>query len=185
MNKFDFTASETLEFLPKNGIINVSDVQNLMKQKYYDDLLKNIHAYTIWQGSDGRWKSYIPDSSSSKGRKLIAKSSETALKEFLCAFYQGEKLLSEKNEKTLRSLYPEWLEYKKLHTNAASYILRIETDWKTYYNNTPIIDVPIKSLDKLTLDTWVHKLIHTYHMTKTQYYNVTVIMRQALLYAVI
>ena len=81
-------------------------------------------------------------------------------------------------------MYPEWLEYKRLHTNAEPYILRIQTDWKTYYNDTPIIDIPIRQLDKLTLDKWVHRLIQTHHMTKTQYYNVTVIMRQALLYAV-
>lgn len=184
MKEPTFTANEMLTFLSESDIINMGDVQELMAKKRYDDYLKKVHSYTIWQASDGRWKSYIPDASASKGRKLIAKSSETALKEYLCSFYKGTEQPSSQDGPTLRKLYPEWLEYKKLHTNAESYILRIQTDWKTYYDNTPIIDIPIRQLDKLTLDKWVHSLIQTHHMTKTKYYNVTVIMRQALLYAV-
>ena len=39
-------------------------------------------------------------------------------------------------------------------------------------------------LDKVTLDKWAHSLIQDNQMTKTEYYNVTIIMRQALEYAV-
>lgn len=60
MEKSTFTADETLEFLTKNDIINIGDVQELMAKKRYDDYLKKVHSYTIWQASDGRWKSYIP-----------------------------------------------------------------------------------------------------------------------------
>lgn len=60
---------------------------------------------------------------------------------------------------TLRNLYPRWLEDKKLHTNAKTYIFRIEADWNKYYLNNKIIDIPIKKLDKFILDEFVHKLI--------------------------
>ena len=44
---------------------------------------------------------------------------------------------------------------------------------------------PIPEADGvLMLDEWAHGLIKQYNMTKKQYYNVTVIIRQTLEYAV-
>lgn len=178
----NFSAEETMIFLTESGIINSGDVQKQMTKKQHKDFLKSVHTYSIWQGSDGRWRTYITSPSTSRGRKMVVRSSEDALEDFLFSYYQAQ--IEKPTEYTLRNLYPDWLEYKRLHTNAETYIMRIHTDWKTYYENTPIIDIPIKKLDKLTLDKWVHKLIKDHHMTKTKYYNVTVIMRQVLLYAV-
>ena len=52
-----------------------------------------------------------------------------------------------------------------------------------YYVGTEIIKIPLKKLSKLTLDKWAHTLIREHDMTKTCYYNVTTIIRQALDYA--
>ncbi|MDO5423172.1 MAG: hypothetical protein Q4F41_05545 [Eubacteriales bacterium] len=102
----------------------------------------------------------------------------------LADYYESRDETKQKEAVTLRTLYPRWLEYKKLHTNAETYIFRIESDWKKYYLDNPIIDIPLKKLNKLTLDEFVHKLIKDNSMSKKQYFNVTVIIRQALLYAV-
>ena len=80
--------------------------------------------------------------------------------------------------------YHEWLKYKRLHTTASTYITRIESDWKSFYVGTPIIKIPLKKINKLTLDVWAHQLIKDYDMTRKKYVNVQVIMRQALEYAV-
>ena len=85
---------------------------------------------------------------------------------------------------TLRDLYPEWKEYKSLHTNAKTTLVRMHSDWKSYYADDPICDRPIRLLSKAELDVWVHKLIKQHDMTKTCYYNVSGIIRQALDYAV-
>lgn len=49
---------------------------------------------------------------------------------------------------------------------------------------THIIKIPLKKINKLTLDVWAHQLIKDYDMTRKKYVNVQVIMRQALEYAV-
>ena len=84
----------------------------------------------------------------------------------------------------LEIFYHEWLKYKQLHTTASTYITRIESDWKSFYVGTPIIKIPLKKINKLTLDVWAHQLIKDYDMTRKKYVNVQVIMRQALEYAV-
>ena len=85
---------------------------------------------------------------------------------------------------TLEELYPQWIEFKSLHTPAETYITRIGREWKRFYEGTEIIRIPIRKLTKLRLDEWVHRLIKDNEMTSKQYYNATVIMRQALDYAV-
>lgn len=174
---------ELLDFALKSGIVNLGDVKERMNKKQKETALQK-HPYRIWQGADGRWRTHILDDTKKSGRKLLAKATEEQLKEALAAHYLAQDEGEQRKGLTLRRLYPEWLEYKRLHTQAETYISRINTDWNTYYQNTPIIDIPIRKLDKLTLDNWAHKLIQDHNMTKNQYYNVTVIMRQALTYAV-
>lgn len=153
------------------------------------DLLKaeiqKKHPYSISQGKgkDQRWRTYIPDKSSKYGRKLIVKATEEELYECLNTFYE-EKLLDKLLDKVnLEIFYPEWLKYKSLHTTAETYITRIESDWRTFYVGTPIIKIPLKKIDKLTLDVWAHQLIKDHEMTRKKYVNMQVIMRQALEYA--
>ena len=154
-----------------------------MNKTKLNELLKQ-HPYKIYQGNDGRWRIYLPDEGTRYGRKLIVKSSKDALHETLGHYYGNLQESNTENLVTLRTLYPRWLEYKRIHTNAETYIFRIESDWKKYYLSNKIIDIPLVKLNKLTLDEFVHTLIKEYSMSKTQYYNSTVIIRQALLYAV-
>ena len=186
-NKLHFpniSAEELLSYCIKSGIVNMDDVQDQMTKKFKETILKH-HKHKIWQGKDGRYRTHIDDSTAKSGRRLIVKTREEDLLEHLADFYSlddtgdsdGKEVL------TLEKLYPQWLEHKKLYTTAETYIMRIECDWKKYYVGTDIIKKPLKSLTKLSLDEWAHKLIKDHNMTKNQYYNSTVIMRQALDYA--
>lgn len=91
----------------------------------------------------------------------------------------------QKKIRTFRQLYPEWLEFKSVHTNSTSYLNRISLDWFKYYDADMdgLIDRPLKELTQLELDRWAHKKIQQYDMTKKQYYNMSVILRQGLEYA--
>lgn len=89
-----------------------------------------------------------------------------------------------RKEITLRELYPEWLEFKELHTNAQNYIWRIGNDWDKYYSRSGLIDVPIRNYKKIDLEEWAHRLVKEHDLSKKQYYNMAIILRQALDYAV-
>lgn len=167
----------------KNGIINLNDVQDEMTKKHREELLKR-HPYDIWQGKDTRYRTYIRDTSKPSGRRMIAKTHEEDLIDYLVGFYKKQGQGQTIKGYTLEMLYPEWKAYKELHTTAANYMRRIDNDWNKYYKGTAIIKMPIINLNKLTLDTWAHRLVQSYNMTKKQYYNSTVIMRQALDFAV-
>lgn len=174
--------NDVLQFLLDKGMINMDDVRDEMNKIRKNEILKN-HPYKIWEDKHGRWWTQLPDPTKKEGRRKVVKSRLDDLHQILYDYYGEGEPAPQKKPVTLRMLYPEWLEYKGLHTEAPTYITRLNADWKTYYLGTEIIEIPLKKLDRLTLDTWAHTLIKEHDMTKTCYYNVTTIIRQALDYA--
>lgn len=51
---------ELLKYALEHGMINVSDVQEQIKMNKRKELLEK-HPYSIWEGSDGNWYTYVPD----------------------------------------------------------------------------------------------------------------------------
>ncbi len=179
-----FSAQEMLSFLEDNGMISVEDVETMMMKKMVEKTIKDNHPYEIYKSKDGRWNTYIKDADNPRGRKRIVKTDLEDLMNYLYNLY-NDKSVEQKNRKlTLTDLYPDWLEYKALHTDAPTYIRRIERDWRKYYQNTPIARIPICKFDFLTLDKWAHNLVREHGLTKRAYFNCTIIMRQVLNYAI-
>lgn len=181
-NLSNISSEMLLQFLQEEGIIKIDDVEETMRKKELEKILKQ-HPYKITCCA-GRWQTYIKDDTQASGRKKLVKSTEEKLNIALYKHYKEQIEEAKRTNATLKLLYPEWKEYKSSHTTAQNYIRRINNDWEKYYRDSDIINKRIKDLDKLTLDIWAHRLIQTYKMSKTQYYNCTIIMRQVLDYAV-
>lgn len=164
------------------GIIDLGSVQEQMAMKKREKIL-NRHPYAWWEGKDGKWRTYVPDESKKNNRRLVKRNTEQEITDYIIDFYEEENKKETKGV-SLAELYPEWLGFKSLHTNATSYINRIVADWRRYYTSEKIIHTPIKELTCIQLDEWVHKTIKANNLTKKQYYNMTVIFRQVLDYAV-
>ena len=141
-------------------------------------ILADHHPYII-SFNGNRWQTHIADSSYPEGRQKIVRKNKQDLISVLYKHYG----LESQDGITLQELYRKWLSYKQLHV-AETCIPRIESDWKKYYKDTYIVSVPITSLTKIRLDTWIHGLIKQYNPTKTAYFNMSLIMRQMLDYAV-
>lgn len=175
-----------LQFLLQRFNLSLEDVHGLRENMKNTEIIqKHINEYSvIWQGKNGRWYTYLPDESKPGKRRLVPKSTEEKLHKEILAYYKEQTKEQSVKQLTLALIYPEWLRYKALHTEASTYIHRIDNDWNKYYVGTAIINVPLTKLDKVTLDKWAHGLIKAHTLTKTQYYNSAIIMRQALDYAV-
>ena len=187
------TNAEILEFITKSpddclqyrnadGSIDLDGVREMMvdieRNKIIDD-----HPFSISQGNDSRWRTRVLDETAKTGRRQIVKSTREKLEDAIVEHYLRTDERLTRIRMTLRDLYPKWLKYKALH-NAETYIPRIESEWNRFYKNSSIVDKPIRELKKLELDEWAHSLIREHDMTKTQYYNMSLIMRQCLDYAV-
>lgn len=177
--------SEILQYALSNGIIDILDVQEKIEMKTRQRLL-SIHPYSIWEGKNGLWYTYLPDETKDQNRALKKRRSEVKIEDLVVEYWKKEE---EKGfgvhtiPMTLTTLFPKWLKFKSAHTNSTSYIKRISIDWKAFYASDWIANTPITELDGVTLDEWLHVKIKKHEMTKKKFYNMSIILRQGLDYA--
>ncbi|MCI8718416.1 MAG: hypothetical protein HFH64_09685 [Lachnospiraceae bacterium] len=149
-----------LNYAISQGIINLDDVRNSMKEREKQRLLSK-HKYKIFQGKDGRWRTTLPDEDKKDGRKLIVKKSYESLIKVVIEYYatQEDNNINKEYFNTLRKLYPKWISYKEKHTESSTYIKRINVDWNKYYKDSEIVDIPLFDLTYLYIDSWIHDTI--------------------------
>ncbi len=177
---------ELLKYAVANGMIDLSYVQEQVEMNKMKELLAK-HPYKIWEGKDGKWRTYLPDEE--KGRKLLKRNSKQEIELCVVDFIQqnSEENIKKKiaNNITLQSIFPQWLEYKQIHTNSTSYIKRITADWHRFYViQQEFINMPLQKMTFVFLDEWAHSMIKRHNLTKKSYYNMSLILRQCLDYAV-
>lgn len=156
-----------------------AEVENMRDKKYLE-----THLYEIWQGTDGRWRTYLPDPTAKLERRLIAKSTRESLEKEIIRYYRSIDERVQAKRITLREWYQKWLDYKKLQTRSDMYVRKIDSDWSRYYKDSKLIDIPIVNLDYDTLQEWALRIVREKKLTKKQYYNMSLIIRQSLDYAV-
>jgi len=171
-----------LSALSNSDIMSTDDVLDMIEMKEKERILSQ-HPFEIWQASDGRYKSYLPDETKKNNRRMIAKKSREDLEKLIVDDYKRRNQKQPSEKMTLRKLYPEWFDFKALHASASTYMHRIDNDWKRFYEQDEIIDIPLETLDKLTLEAWALQKIRDGKLSKKQYYNATIIIRQAFFYA--
>ena len=88
--------NELLKYAVDNGMINLSYVQEQIEMNKRTELLKK-HPYKIWEGKDGKWRTYLPDEE--KGRILKKRSTENAIKDMIVEYYLQEAKNESKCEK--------------------------------------------------------------------------------------
>lgn len=164
--------------------IDIEGVQKILDMKKKEHYL-SMHTYKIWEDKNGKWFTYLPDETKTEKRRKVKKSTKEDLENAIVKYYKALENEEEQSKTTLRAIFPLWLEYKAAHTDASNSIYRYQSDWRRFYLTSPqIIDKPIAKLTVLELDLWIHNLIKEYSMTKTCYYNMSMIIRQCFDYAV-
>lgn len=189
------------------GIIDIADMRSKIEMVTRKELLDQ-HSYKIWSGKNNYWYTYIVKDSV---RKQIKRSSRIKLEDYLVEFYKNNISITDfitdtcnvsdklndnlnsiepcnntkkdKSKTLFKDLYKEWLfGYKCLHVSKAT-ISRIQYSYTKYYEKTYINDFYIEDIDNLILDIFLHKIIQDYDLDRKQYYNMSLILRQLISYA--
>ncbi|WP_349946719.1 tyrosine-type recombinase/integrase [Lacrimispora sp. BS-2] len=176
----DLSTEELLELIDMKKQLKK---ENAILQEHIENF------YHIWTNDKGAFLSYLPDFTKPKGRKPVTATTKEKLERKIINFYlerqqQEESQKEQERLSTVRNIYPLWLNIKGLETTATSYIRRIDNDWNAYYVNDSIIDMDIRTFTKATLKEWALNKVRDKELTKTQYYNMSMIIRQCLDYAV-
>lgn len=163
--------------------ITEDEVQEWMNQKEINKILAN-HPHEIWQNAKGRWLTYVPDETKPKSRRQISAGTKSALEAKIVDFYKSQTKASTARTLTMRILFPEWIANKALNEDIdPDTVRRNRNDWKRYYADDPIVDIPLQDLTTEKLSDWVKKKIASYEMGAHKFGNFSLIIRQMMDYA--
>lgn len=100
-NICDNNNSELLNYISKNGMIDLAYVQNEINMQKRKELL-NRHPYKIWQGNDGYWNTYLPDNL--KGRVRKKKKTQDEIENLVIEYWKEEIY-----NPTVKEVYLDWI----------------------------------------------------------------------------
>ncbi|MBP5310617.1 MAG: site-specific integrase [Lachnospiraceae bacterium] len=154
--------NDLLIWYSENGIIDLDDLLANGKEASVNKIIKQFHKYDIFQGSDGRWKTYIKDDSYKGGRRLIVKKDRDDLIFALLDHYNS------KPSYTMQSLWVEFETYRSSLQKTNT----IKEDIKAYqkfYMNDPISTQDLNTIKSVDLEEWLANNIRKYKLTIHSY----------------
>ena len=101
-----------LKYAIENGIIDVSQVQQMVEMSKRKELLEK-HPFQIWQGKNGKWYVYLPDPK--KGRVQKERNTRKEIED-LVANYQKQQI----ENPTLDEVWEEACAHRSLTKNVKS-----------------------------------------------------------------
>ena len=97
------TEYEQLDILQQainRGIIDLTTIQQQVADMEREKIIK-MHPHKIWQGTDGRWYTYLPDEA--KGRVLKVRTTEKAIKNLVYDYWHETLTVY-----TVKDVFDEW-----------------------------------------------------------------------------
>jgi len=156
---------ELLKYAVDNGMIDLSYVQEQIKVKKREELLKK-HPYSITHGKDDRWITYIPDKE--KGRKMIRKKTRDEVEKIIISFWK------EKTENpTVKDVFLEWLETKRSYNDICTGTYdRYKRDFKRFFEDSrKFSQKRIKEFSPNGIKPFIKDTIVLYSLTAKAYGN--------------
>ena len=165
--------SELLNYALQNGMINLDTIQAQFemdeRKKYLD-----MHVSRIWQSTDGKWYTYLPNG---EKRRLIKRSTKENLEDAIYDFYKNDT-----DTQTLEKTFWEWVNKKlKFGEISKQTADRYEVDFYRYFGNCK--DRDIRFFDEDFLDDLILTNIRLYRMKSKAWGNMRLVLKGTMLFA--
>lgn len=158
---------ELLKYAIEHDMINMSCIEEQINMNKRKELLEK-HPYKIWEGSDGKYHTYLPDEA--KKRVLRKRNTQKEIEDLIIEFWK------EKQENpTIKEIFNEWIEFKRLHNIQNQTVDRYRRDFNTYFSD--IKDKKIKSVDECDLNDFLVDIVFSHNMTAKAFSNVRILVR--------
>ena len=149
----DFDENQMHEALSKLGsekIIKLEEVLLSVKDEMGDKQIIEQHNHKIWQGSNGRYYTYIDDDTKPSGRQIIAKSTLEKIHE--CIIENSKISISE--------VFEDWIA-NKLETNSIcnNSADRYRNDFNAYIANSNLSKKEIQKINDEDIEEFINNLL--------------------------
>lgn len=171
------TKEDLLAVLSARGIIgDETELFGAIEEMKRKELLA-MHDISIWQGKDGRWRTYIRDKTTGK-RKMIAKSTRKGIEDVLCDYYRDMV-----NDPSVEDVFADWIEKKTRRKEIAeSSRIKYEDDFTRFFAAHGLADRRIKSVTAGDLTAFIESVI-TDGITAKSFAGMKILLRGIFGYA--
>lgn len=167
---------ELLKYLIENGKINLQEVDQEIKMKKREELLKQ-HNYDIWQGTNGKWYTYLPDKE--KGRVQRERKSKVEIEKLVIAYYKEQE-----ENPTIRELFYQWLDRRidNKEIEESTYT-RYVVDFERCFHINNFDKEKIKNVEEIDIEYFLKSCVQQKQMTKKAYSNIRTLVYGIFKYA--
>ena len=154
-------SGELLQYALEHGIIDLSSVQAQIEVNKRKEILQS-HPYKIWEGKDGKWRTYLPSTENEK-RRMIKRSTREDVEYVIFQYYNG--LIENKKIVPFSKVYFDW---RSVHDKLVSSntIFKYETDYHRFFEGQKFIEYPIDKITEETIQLFMVERIQTLNLTK-------------------
>ena len=143
---------ELLKYAIENGMIDLSYVQEQVEMNRRKELLEK-HPYKIWEGKDGKWRTYL--FVQGKGRQLKKRNTRKEIENDIIKHIENIRIIS------ISDVFEEWINQKLKYGDIKKQTYdRYKTDFHRFFNNTDIIKADIREIEESDLEDFIRNSIY-------------------------
>ena len=160
-----------MKYAVENGMIDLSYVQEQIEMSKRNELLEK-HPYAISRGSDGKWRTYLPDKE--KGRKMVKKSTKEAVENEVMDYWK-----SEMENPTIEDVFNEWNDRRiKLNKISQASHLRFKQIFNRHYKDFG--KKKIKNVTPQDIEEFLEEQIPKFELSAKSFSNLKTITKGLL-----
>ena len=122
-------SQELLKFAMENGMLDMAQVQIQYTMKKRMHILEQ-HNYEIWQGSDGKWRTYLRETEGK--RRMVKRNTKEAVEDAVIQFYESRN--RKKDTVTFRDAYFKWRSVQDEMVGDNT-VAKYMSDYSRYFEN--------------------------------------------------
>lgn len=162
--------NEMLNYLVENGMINLLEMQEKMELTRREKILAK-HAYSIWEGVDGLWHTYLPDSD--KGRIPRKRKTKEEIESVIVEYYTNKDKIENRKTKAeerikfqFKANFERWKETQTTYGIVNNTLLKYESDYLRFFEGTEFETMDIREITEEHITSFIIGHIRTKKLTE-------------------
>ena len=131
-----------MQYAVENGMIDLAYVQEQIEMNKRKELIEN-HPYSIWQGKDGKWRTYLPDESKERKKALKKRNTRKEIEDVVVAYWKSQ--IPSLRKYTFQDVYLMWRTVQDQLVSDNT-VAKYETDYNRFFRDTDFAQKDIKHI---------------------------------------
>lgn len=167
-----------LNYALENDMIDFDTIQMQKEMKERKEYLEK-HPYKVWQGTNKKFYTHIPDATRKEGRRLVERTTRESLEDFLIKHYKKAE-----REPYFKEVFFEWANTKLSYGEFLKQTYdRYETDFYRFFKNSALWNIRFRNITEELLEDVIRSTIHDMNLSAKNWSNMRTLIYGMFRYA--